>query len=219
MNKADITLKQVKASYTANKREDARKDPWAHYVARPLSFPIAYWLMRCGVTVPVKVVFAGMSIGLAGLMCFASGGGYWWMLAGAILININGLLDYVDGDIARTLDKVDEYGGRIDGLNYLIITGLLFACIGSGLDTPWMIVGAWASFLRMLRFAVTYQANIPSVSGKPNIFFSIGMAIIGAREPILLACAVLGRLEIFLLFYLIINYLELVAVLNSTLKK
>ena len=214
-----IKLEQVKASYTADKRADAEKDPWAHYVARPLSFYIAYLFIRTGIVVPVKVVFAGMYIGMIGCG-FLISGYYWTMLVGAILININGLLDYVDGDIARSTNSVDEYGGRLDGFNYLLITALLFICIGIGLDDVTLfLVGVGASFIRIFRFAITYQANIPSESGKPNIIIRAGMAVIGAREPLLLICAISGYLDIFLWLYLVINTCELVAVMLKIVRR
>lgn len=217
-----ITIREVKASYTADKREDARKDPWAHYVMRPLSFYVTYLLIRLGVVVPVRVVFVGMAIGLLGCVSFALGylGYYWTMVLGAILININGLLDYVDGDMARTLNKVDEYGGRMDGLNYLLITGFLFISIGIGIhNMPWLFIGFMASFIRTLRFAITYQSQIASEEGKPNIVYRVGMATIGMREPLLLFCAIFGYLEIFLCFYAIVNIGEFFAVYWKVVKR
>lgn len=211
-----LNLADIRASYTEGKREDARKDPWAHYVARPVSFYIALPLANWGVK-PVNLVFTGLIIGLGG--CFLlSLGHYWTIVLGATLVNINGLLDYVDGDVARATNTVDEYGARWDGINYLTITGLLFMCVGFGLGGfSYLLLGAGASFVRIFRFAVTYQAQLPASPSKPNILTRFGMAVIGVREPLLLMCAISNTLGLFLVFYFVVNVCELSAVLSKLL--
>jgi len=127
---------------------------------------------------------------------------------------MNGLLDYVDGDVARATNQVDEYGARWDGINYLVITGLLFMCVGFGLGGfPYLLLGVGASFVRIFRFAVTYQARLPASSSNSGILTRIGMAVIGAREPLLLVCAVTNTLGLFLMFYFVINVCELSMIL------
>ena len=210
-----MKLRDIRASYTNQKREDAKKDPWAHYVARPLSFYPAWLCIRLGISANT-VTLSGLMIGLAGCMVFMFGQLIW----GAVLVNIYGLMDYVDGDIARATKTQSTYGARLDGLSYLVITGVLFISIGIGLGEQSLIaVGFFASYTRILRYAISCQANLPSESGKPNIIYRIGMAIIGIREPLLLVCAIVGYLDIFICFYLAVHICELFVIVNKVVAK
>lgn len=210
-----MNLKEVKASYTADKIADAQKDPWAHYVARPLSFYPAWLCIKLGLSAN-SVTTAGFVIGAMGCVLFAYGHLIW----GAVLVNIYGLLDYADGDIARATNTQSDYGARLDGFSYLVITAALFVFVGIGLNSQILLVfGVAASFIRIFRFALSYQAQITAESGKPHIIIRMGMAIIGVREPLLLICAVAGYLEIFIYFYFVVNLCELVVVMQKVLKK
>lgn len=210
-----MNLSEVKASYTAGKRADALKDPWAHYVARPLSFYPAWLCIKLGISANI-VTIIGLSLGLAGCIGFA----YGHMIWGAILVNVYGLLDYVDGDIARATKMQSDYGARLDGFSYMAIVAVLFVCVGIGLNNPQVLVfGVVASFIRTFRYAITYQAQVQSQGGKPNIFIRLGMATIGAREPLLLVCAISGHLDYFLYFYCAVNFCELLVVIPKVLRK
>jgi len=210
-----MKLAEVKASYTVEKREDARKDPWAHYVARPISFYPAWLFINLGISANAVTV-AGFLFGLAGCGLFLSGHMIW----GAVLVNVYGLFDYVDGDIARATRTQSNYGARLDGFTYMAITAVLFICIGIGIgNTNIMVFGVAASFFRIFRYAISYQAQLPSESGKPNLLIRAGMAIIGVREPLLLICAVAGYLDIFIYFYFAINSCELFAIMWKVLRK
>ena len=210
-----MKLSEIKASYTADKIADAQKDPWAHYVARPLSFYPAWLCIKMGISANA-VTWAGLFIGIAGCVLFALGHMIW----GAVLVNIYGLSDYIDGDIARATKTQSDYGGRLDGLSYLVITFLLFPCIGIGTgNINLLFCGMGASAIRIFRFAVAYQAQVSPESGKPNILIRTGMGIIGVREPLLLICAITGYLGIFIGFYLVVNAGELLAVLRKVLRE
>ncbi len=210
-----MKLSEVKASYTVDKIADAQKDPWAHYVARPLSYYPAWLCIKLGISANATTI-VGLLIGISGCALMA----YGYMMWGAILVNLYGLSDYVDGDIARATKTQSEYGGRLDGLSYLVITAFLFMSIGIGLNSPNVVMlGVGASFIRIFRFAITYQAQIPSESGKSNLLIRAGMAIIGVREPLLLICAIAGYLDIFIYFYFVINTLELLAVMLKIVRR
>ena len=210
-----MKISEVKASYTAQKREDARKDPWAHYIIRPISFYPAWLCIQLGISANV-VTLVGLTIGLAGCGLFLNGNMLW----GAILVNIFGLSDYVDGDIARATKTQSEYGGRIDGLCYLLMTGVVFICIGVGLQEPLLVIaGVVASYTRIFRYAITYQAKLPQEMGSPSLPIRIGMAAIGAREPMMLLCAIFGRSDIFLYFFAVVNFCEFVMILKKVVRR
>lgn len=212
-----MTLNEVRASYTGEKLESGIKDPWAHHVARPISFYIAWLLIRCRVTAN-SVTLVGLALGMAGCASLASGG-YWAMIAGAVLVNIYGLLDYVDGDIARATKTESKYGARIDGLSYLVVTGLLFIAVGIGLRDPlYLWLGLAASYVRIFRYAVSYQSGLPSEGPQPNVLVRLGIIAITLREPLLLVCAITGTLHWFLVFYAVVHLGELGVILVRVFK-
>ena len=210
-----MKLKEVKASYTADKKADAQKDPWAHFVARPISYYPAWLCIKLGISANV-VTIVGLLIGISGCALMA----YGYMIWGAVLVNLYGLSDYIDGDIARATKTQSKYGARIDGLSYLVITALVFVCVGIGSGVHIILmIGIAASFIRIFRYAITYQADVPSESGKPSLIIRAGMAVIGAREPLLLVAAITGYLGIFVVFYAIANSAELLMIMIKILHR
>jgi len=207
-----MNLNDIRASYAGEKMQEGKKDPWAHYVARPLSFYISLWCVKMGVKAN-GVTFVSLGFGLAGCSFLV----YGWHIVGAVLINICGLLDYADGNIARATGNVTEYGKRIDGASYLIITSLLFTCVGIGIGYPAM--GLAVALIRILRYAITYQHNLRGESAKTNIFYKAGMFAITLRDPLLLVCVISGMLYWFLVFYAVVHLGELGIMLIRAFKK
>ena len=72
-----------------------------------------------------------MVIGLTACLLLAFGS-YTGMIAGALLINIWALLDYVDGNVARCSKSSSRYGDFLDNLNTTIMSALLFTSVGVG---------------------------------------------------------------------------------------
>lgn len=212
------TLREIKGSYSGERRESGIKDPWAHYVARPLSFYIAWPLIKLRMSANT-VTAAGLVLGVAGCALLAHGS-YWGAVIGAVLVNLYGLSDYVDGAIARATNTTSEYGARIDGASYLIVLALLFVAVGAGLDgSAWLMIGIAASYIRVFRYAITYQHNIGGEGQNTNMFYRLGMIAITLREPLLLVCALAGVLHVFLVFYLAVNSLELGVVMVRAFRR
>ena len=212
------SLQDIKASYAGERCESGLKDPWAHYVARPLSFYIAWPLIRLGISAN-KVTVAGLGVGIIGC-AFLAHGSYWGIVLGAVLVNIYGLSDYVDGAIARATDTASEYGARIDGASYLIVLSLLFVAVGLGMREPlYMMLGIAASYIRVFRYAMTYQHGVVGESAGTNIFYRLGIVAITAREPLLLVCAITSTLNWFLVFYVAIHLGELAVILARVFRR
>lgn len=206
-----MKLDEIKASYTGDKKESGKKDPWAHFILRPLSFYVACPLINRGISAN-QVTFLSLASGLVGC-AFLALGFYWAVVLGAVIINIYELLDYVDGDIARATNTTTQYGAAIDGTSYMIITSLLFVAIGIGLHNPlYLTLGLAASLIRMLRYAITFQAKLV-LPNKLNKIHTLGVLAITSRDPLLLICALANLLPWFLIFYVVINASELCAIL------
>lgn len=210
-----MNLEEIKAAYNEEERERARKDPWVYYVLRPISPYMAYPLIKWKISAN-QVTFVGLGVGLGGCGLLAFG---HWML-GAILVNLYAISDCVDGTIARATGTTSKYGARIDGTAYMIILALLFTCVGIGLYLQtgiltYLLLGMVASFIRMLRYAISFQAQLPHEGGKPNILIRLGMIAITIRDPLLLISALTGALGYFVAFYVLVHSCELLVILSK----
>ena len=213
-----LSIDEIKASYTEEDKERSKKDPWAYSVMRPISPYIAYPLIKWGITANQVTLFA-LVVGLIGC-AHLTYGTYLTIIIGAVLVNTHGLADYVDGTIAKATNTITPYGARIDGISYLVMVGLLFICIGIGLHNPiYLVLGFIASYTRIARFAVSYQAQLPHEPSRPNILFRWGMVVITARDPLLLVCALTNALGFFLVLYAVANTCELGVILIRLFKK
>ena len=219
-----MKLSEVKASYTKQKKEDGKKDPWANYIARPLSFYPAWLCIKLGITAN-QVTILGLLMGLIGCAYL----GFGEFIVGAILINLYGLADYIDGAIARATHTESNRGNILDGASYLLIASLLPIALGIGLyfntetilTLPlilYLILGVIGAHSRIQRYALTYQAQLPSEpsTGKRGILdlpIKVGMILLTLREPLLLICAITKSLDLFLILFALLGTLELSVIL------
>lgn len=114
---------------------------------RRISTRITKRLVKTNIT-PVQVTFIGFIIGIASAF-FYGFGKYHFLLIGALLYNINYLLDCVDGEIARVKKIGTEFGAWFDAVSDDILGALVL--IGSALgiyrltkDESILIISAFA---------------------------------------------------------------------------
>ncbi len=79
---------------------------------RYISLFISKRLMK----LPVHPNMATAAAGLTGILCgvLAAQGGYWYLLAGALLFQFNSILDGIDGEIARSKFLMSDTGQWLD---------------------------------------------------------------------------------------------------------
>lgn len=102
------------------------------YFFRPISFYISAWCANRGISANTVSYFS-ILIAFAACICFIVPG-YWWHIAGAILVNLWYLSDTVDGNIARSVKK-QPFGAFADAASSYILVGFLGACIGYSVYT------------------------------------------------------------------------------------
>ena len=196
---------------------------WSGKVIRPLSYYPTLIFLKLGITAN-QTTLLNIVIGLMG--CALLGlGAYKAALLGAILININYLLDRVDGNIARATGTSTKLGAMIDGFSDILLDMLIPVSIGIGLylhpqfginGNIYLLLGFVFACLRLLRsrYAVHARSIIGGsthevVKGRSGILRG-GLALVSLEPVILLAAAAGGVLGIFLIGYTILSFCELV---------
>ncbi|MCB4757356.1 MAG: CDP-alcohol phosphatidyltransferase family protein [Elusimicrobia bacterium] len=127
---SNYSYKDIKDSYT-QKREWEKQFPVSYYLFRPLSFPIAFIVLKL-TSSPAKVAWTGFLIGLSGCVAlsFSSELSVW---TGVILLFLCSLSDAVDGNVARTTKQVTRYGKYLDGILGAVVEGGYGFFLGLGL--------------------------------------------------------------------------------------
>jgi len=177
---------------------------------------------------PIWITSLWIILGITGAILFVKGT-YIWSLIAAIIIFISYTLDYVDGQIARykkfkrekmvltlekgeILDWIGSWGVAL--LTFMTITfGLLFHPGNSFIQHPKLIllIGFFviSSYslkeLLPLKTILIYKNNIPS-NNKGKKMYSLWRKITFIDYPneILLITAIIGHLELYLIYYSVI---------------
>lgn len=185
----------IRNSLTPEKR---RADgPWTRLVLRPLSYPSAWLFIRLGFS-PNGVTYLSMLFCLAGAAFLASGSalGAW---IGYALFFLFGVLDCVDGNMARVLKKASPWGEWVDALGgYTAYVSILLA-LGAAADAAsgpvlppfgvalpwsggWTLLGGGAASANILMRAVfqSFRATTPGtdksmVGGEKMLSETIGI--------------------------------------------
>jgi phosphatidylglycerophosphate synthase len=163
-----ISIADIKASMNPEKR---RSDgPWTRFVLRPLSYPGAWIFLRLGFS-PNAVTYLSAVLCLTGFVCLAAGGAAaaW---TGFAFFFVFGILDCVDGNMARVLGKASPWGEWVDALGgYTAYAAMLLGIgvaadasvgailPGTGIVLPWpaggwTLVGGAAAAANLLMRAV-----------------------------------------------------------------
>ena len=204
-------------------REKYSENIWSGKVIRPLSYYPTSIFLKLGITAN-QVTLINLFIGLTG--CAMLGlGAYKATLLGAIMLNVNYLLDRVDGNIARATGTSTKLGAMIDGFSDILLDVLIPVGIGIGLclhpqfginGNIYLLLGFAFSGFRLLRSRYTaYARTIIGGSAKEvvkgrSLILKSGLVLVSLEPIILLAFAVAGGLSIFLIGYTILAFCELV---------
>ena len=107
-DRADVPAAEAALLRSLRKPEDGVV---ANY-DRHISLFISSRLMK----LPVHPNMATAAAGLSGILCgvLAARGGYWYLLAGALLFQFNSILDGIDGEIARSKFLMSRTGEWLD---------------------------------------------------------------------------------------------------------
>lgn len=179
---------------------------WAKIILRPLSQPTAWALYRLGVTGNM-VSIACVLLAIAGTLML--GLGDWSVAIGAaVIFNVVGLGDCIDGNIARASGEAGPGGEWVDALAGYTVYALLPLGLGFRVESAadplgladgvWMLLGALASsanlFMRVLHQKYANAFPSPKSEGRSSLAARISgeAGLAGWMMPLLLVSVIVS---------------------------
>lgn len=212
-------------------------DPiWCKLVYRPLSFPTGWLLYKIGMKAN-SVSFLSILLAFISSFIIVSGSSDEIVFASLIMLSI-GLLDCIDGNIARARGETGLSGEWIDALSGYIVYILLPVSLGIhlNLNNPyetlsglWILIGSMTSisnlFLRLLhqKFlnSIPNKLSQKGLKKEGSMFsrFSSEMGLVGWMMPALLVASFTDMLEIYLIVYCFLYVISAVLVTLVLVRK
>lgn len=122
-------LKELNA--ICQKPDYKKKGNWmARNITRDMALPLSWVMLHTKITAN-QVTCISLFIGVLGAIAFAFSG-KWFMLLGAVMIQLWYLLDHVDGHIARYRGQSSLTGVYFDYITHYIVHAVIFVGIGVG---------------------------------------------------------------------------------------
>ncbi len=239
----NVTIREIKSLYLPEQKSFERYNLWLHYVLRPISYYLAWLLLKLGVTSANKVSWTSLVIGFAGCVWLAFGN-YWLMIVGAVLVNIWALLDCVDGAVARYNKVSNVYGKITDSTCDYLMALLLFTGAGiaaynypdstlnslfhlfGDIDVDrgvFLFLGGWASFFFVFpKFISSSLVRFSLESGRHDVVAELRKDVLGGFPYLVAAnlygvcCLVMPILLLATIFGFLDIFILLWAVLNTS---
>lgn len=230
-------LNQLRATMTKGKKESAKKDIFAFYIGRPLSYILTVPFLWLNITPNAVSILAFVEVIVAGVvlaMVHTLSGA----LIGWLLFFLWNLLDGVDGNIARLKKNGSPIGSVYDAMSGYAAMFLLYFSTGiwaskfSTLGSLLIILGAVSGIsvlfprLIMHKAATSIKENTPNteLAKRSDYGFIKSVAlnitsISGLVQPLLLVALLSSQATIFTIGYLIINILIMIVSLYKILKQ
>ncbi|MDO8806545.1 MAG: CDP-alcohol phosphatidyltransferase family protein [Elusimicrobiota bacterium] len=148
----DELWKKLLLSYPPVKKAWDGTYPWIYYIARPVSFPISWLLLKAGATANhVTVLTAALGFASVPLLACGRPG---LMALGAFCLVLYTVFDCVDGDMARAFPETGspagQYWGELVGNFYLIC----YIPLAAGLGGEWPVLGALVTVCKLLIISI-----------------------------------------------------------------
>jgi len=165
-----LTIQQIRDAQAAFVKAGGGDDSslQAKYYARPVSYYIAWLLIRFGVTAN-QTTAAALLACVAGCMLVLTGHPALIVL-GAVLLNVGHLLDYTDGTLAKATGTVSKLGMYLDKTCDEIVETAIPLAVGVALintDTIFPVLGAVCAILHL--WSALASAHSKEVYGKSTL--------------------------------------------------
>ena len=223
-----------------SKRKTDKMIPWVYYVMRPLSILVTKPLLKTSVT-PVNVTFASMVATLIGFVLIGFGQDTQIRLWGYLAFIVWGLLDCIDGNIARCKGLASARGALWDATGGYMALTLMFFSVGIGAynDTNmydflekyfYIVLGGLTALMSIFPRLVMQKKkadggieSVKIVAEKANYSISKIIALnvesaIGLTQVILFFAIIFHFLNFFIICYFFINIVITIYTLYSLLK-
>ncbi|MBV9550576.1 MAG: CDP-alcohol phosphatidyltransferase family protein [Alphaproteobacteria bacterium] len=147
MRRHRYTIAEVRATYSAEKKQEERFGDWASaLIYRPLSFLLTPSLIALGFSAGA-VTFLSLCVGLSlPLIALIGPAGSLFWIVGLALAWV--ILDCVDGNIARLMQSAGAFGRYFDFVTDVLFRACLYTAIGILADS--VAEGAWRLCLCLL---------------------------------------------------------------------
>jgi phosphatidylglycerophosphate synthase len=158
---------------------------------------------------PNHVTLLAIAVGITAAALVLRGSA-WAVALGGVLLEVNSILDSVDGELARLRFQYSKLGQWLDNLSDDIVDNLFIAACGLHLGGPWAIAGLAAAGGRVLTSLIIY-ADVYRRTGTGDVFafrywFETGKATADAvydpRSPLTWIRA-MGRRDTFVFAWMI----------------
>ncbi|MDR1450168.1 MAG: CDP-alcohol phosphatidyltransferase family protein [Propionibacteriaceae bacterium] len=227
-------IRGMSLAMSPEKRNTAKRDVFAYYVGRPLSYPLTVPFALARVS-PNAVSFLSIVVVLAAglLMGFAHGGKA--ALVGWALFFVWNLLDGVDGNLAR-LRKMESKRGSVwdatSGYAAMFIQPFAVGVYSYNIlaDGIWpIVVGAISGMSLIFPRLVAHKATTEGVlagaksltaAPRPSFFTLTALnltSVTGLAQPILLASILFGVCPLYTGVFAVINLAAMLAALAKVL--
>ncbi len=122
------------------------------------SMRITRWLARRSLRItPNHVTLFAILIGLTA-SALATRGGYLLIAIAGVLLEVNSILDSVDGELARLRYQFSKLGQALDNMSDDIVDNVFIAAVGYALGGVWMWLGLAAAGGRVFVSLTVYLA-------------------------------------------------------------
>ncbi len=144
---------ELKEFYTKTRKQN---DDYVSRAARAvITKPMAFLVVKYTPITPNQITVLSIIPGVSSLIFLALGGKY--TLVGAILFFVYGLLDGVDGLVARARGLYSKQGQWLDGIIGFVLVPLTFLATAIGLgDYYSLLVGSIASLCFPIQFVLIH---------------------------------------------------------------
>lgn len=241
-----ITVKEIeKKTMTPEKRKSAQKDFFAFYVGRPISYVLTIPFLYSNISPNAVSIISIISV-IVGTILMYLGQSKITLVVGWVMFFLWNLLDGVDGNIARYKKQFSPMGSVYDAMSGYAAMVLSFFAWGiaashnpgklqqlvSMPEDIYIVFGALSGiFVIFPRFimhkvisTLGSENSMTSVKDKSEYNFgkliALNLVSISGFVQILMLIAVLScTMDLFTVFYFVLNLLIMVVSLISILKE
>ncbi|KHO13586.1 hypothetical protein OA78_0347 [Latilactobacillus curvatus] len=229
-------LKDLSKSMTPEKKVNAKKDIFAFYVGRPLSYVLTVPFLWLNIRPNIVSIIAAIEIIIAGIV-LSMANNIKVAVFGWFLFFLWNLLDGVDGNIARLKKNGSKIGSVYDAMSGYEAMFLLYFCAGifsfnmsNYSDYSQIIIGAISGMSVIFPRLVMHKANTElGVEKGSNLTnkqsFGLGKTIalnitsISGFVQVLLLLAILSNTVMYFSYcYLVINVAIMLVSIRNVLR-
>lgn len=230
------SVRDIKKSMPNEKVAIDKLDVWVYYFVRPISNYFTWLSIKLKLTAN-NASWLSIIISFLGMIVLINS---QHILLGLCIMNFWIIFDCVDGNIARVTNTTSKYGVLLDAMSGYIFISVLYPSLGVVtnnltannllFDGEYIFIGAMISLVSLVprliqnKSVSLYGSTENDISNKENytLFHKIGLNIAGPAglmNPLMIVAYLLGYLNIYMIFYLLVHTLIAIYTIRNTLIK